>query len=489
MKIAAAPIRALVAFITLISGCANSTEPGGSAATMRLVAGNGATDTVRATLAQALVAEVRDEHGQPAPGVQVRFEAAKHALPGGALVTETSVERVDFLYPGDFAVDTTDARGQALVVVQLGKTSGPARVTISVPLYGIADTAMFTVRPGNAARITFSVPDTAATTSVTYSLGATVRDVFGNPRAGDVPLYNSVSSVAGVTSAGTVTTSNIGRGAIVASIGERRDTAWVSVVPSATIAVLAQLDGGLKVATVGLDGSNYTPLTSVSSNVVLPHWNTAGDHLAFFEGSGFDARVSTVDIRGVRSPLVVGGGGSASQYYPRYSVDGQWIFFTASGSPSDVSAIWRARTDGSAAERITALDGVKYSEAAPSPDGTRLVLNANGAIATLELATGAVRSLGVLGDFPEFSPDGSRIVYITSPSHQLGIVDADGTNPRILNGHSYHLFSSPGWSPDGKWIVLGKEFGRGAFDLIDAATFDVIPLTTLHSMFQPSFKP
>ena len=63
-----------------------------------------------------------------------------------------------------------------------------------------------------------------------------------------------------------------------------------------------------------------------------------------------------------------------------------------------------------------------------------------------------IRKTGNLVHGMSISPDGKRGTYET-PSYQLYIADADGSNARqVKTGHSFHLM--PSWSPDGAWVLF-----------------------------------
>jgi Tol biopolymer transport system component len=57
---------------------------------------------------------------------------------------------------------------------------------------------------------------------------------------------------------------------------------------------------------------------------------------------------------------------------------------------------------------------------------------------------------------PDFSPDGSRITFVSSRSGapELWVSGSDGLNPRQLTHLNAHVLSYPKWSPDGTRIVF-----------------------------------
>ena len=57
--------------------------------------------------------------------------------------------------------------------------------------------------------------------------------------------------------------------------------------------------------------------------------------------------------------------------------------------------------------------------------------------------------------FPSFSIDGKLLVTEKDDNSSVAIMDADGSNRvRIFNNEKSYCFS-PGWSPDGQWVVFG----------------------------------
>ena len=58
---------------------------------------------------------------------------------------------------------------------------------------------------------------------------------------------------------------------------------------------------------------------------------------------------------------------------------------------------------------------------------------------------------------PTISPDGARIAFSSGRTgiEQIWVADADGSNPRQLTFFESGLCAtSPGFSPDGRWIAF-----------------------------------
>lgn len=99
---------------------------------------------------------------------------------------------------------------------------------------------------------------------------------------------------------------------------------------------------------------------------------------------------------------------------------------------------------------------------------------------------------------PNWSPDGSQIVYVsfTSPTtRELQIMNADGSNQRSLSSSSTDNFN-PEWSPDGSRIAF-ISFQSGAFNIFTVHP-DGTSLTQITfgqggmvggSFYQPSWSP
>ncbi len=106
-----------------------------------------------------------------------------------------------------------------------------------------------------------------------------------------------------------------------------------------------------------------------------------------------------------------------------------------------------------------------------SPDGRTIVFDLLGQIYRLPIAGGQAEPLtansGVALNFhPAYSPDGSRIAFISDRQGQNDVwtMAADGSDPRPVFLDRETRFMAPAWAPDGKSIVAVRVFptpGRG----------------------------
>jgi len=141
------------------------------------------------------------------------------------------------------------------------------------------------------------------------------------------------------------------------------------------------------------------------------------------------------------------------------------------------SDIYVARTDGSSIRQVTRGAGVKY-DPDWSPDGTRIVYRfepAGSRLSSIRVvnADGSGdydlgRPAGLLGMGPAWSPDGARIAFAGARGPRdrpagIYLVDPNGSNPVRLTPKTIEA-QYPAWSPDGRRIAFSG-VARGGFDL------------------------
>lgn len=99
-----------------------------------------------------------------------------------------------------------------------------------------------------------------------------------------------------------------------------------------------------------------------------------------------------------------------------------------------------------------------------APDGRSLVFELLGDLYSLPMQGGTATRItsGMMFDSqPRYSPDGSKIVFLSDRSgdENIWIANRDGSDPRPLTKGRSTRYWSPEWTPDGKYIVVSKSSG------------------------------
>lgn len=191
--------------------------------------------------------------------------------------------------------------------------------------------------------------------------------------------------------------------------------------------------------------------------------------------------------------------GSWMDMQPVLSPDGSKIAFTS--NRHGWFDIFIMSIDGSDLTNLTSIDG---SDVRPSfsPDGTKIVFASgrdnimrNGLVSHPDVYVMNVDGSGVKqltfspsNYSPSFSPDGSKIVYVSSDGYDTDVflMNADGTGRKNLTLHSIYTALSPGFSPDGARIIYSSAgdicvmdvSGMGFQNLTNSASKDHDPYFT-----------
>ncbi len=468
----------LLAGLSLTISCGKSPDaPEEKGPAVQIVAGSGLRDTIGALPAQGLVVRVLGANG-PEAGVAVDFQAVPRAgcsdPYGYGTCVGVQVAAANSSSFGTTASGTTDAAGRAVVRVRLGSTATTARLVATVPVYGLADTADYTIDPGAAGGLVVSPRDTALEVGGSYTFGGKVRDRASNPRP-DPVTYESSSGAATVNTSGAVSAAATGRAYIRvrATVAGQTlvDSGGVTVVPVARIAA-AGYNGPLTLS--NLTGGQRKTL--VTGRAIAPDWAPSGDRIIYFDDNG----LAVVDTLGTSTRLVTPGLSYVG--WAQYSADGQWIYFEA--YELYYTGIYRMHPDGTGLTRLTPTSS-EARRPSPAPDGTRVAYVTYNGVAILDLRTGTSTTVPGGGasssSMVRWSPDGQWLAVAYYSSSYL--IRPDGTGKRQVTSSGSAYYQAVTWSPDSKWALFG---GSGNFSLVDAASGAGWPVPV--SGYYPAWK-
>jgi len=222
----------------------------------------------------------------------------------------------------------------------------------------------------------------------------------------------------------------------------------------------------------------------------FPSFSPDGGKILFVSWRGYNSGIYTVDIDGKNEKRIV-----SDEYdntFPSFSPDGEKIVYSSWRRDTnkdghidlrDNSSIYIIDSEGRNEQEIVSD---RYSNSFPvfSPDGTRIVYlsrrrdtNEDGKIDALDnsgIYTCDIKGRSekcIVSDkfynkFPSFSPDGKRIVFLSSEkserkTHREGffswkgihIVDIDGRNKRQIVSEKYYGNTYPVFSPSEEKIL------------------------------------
>jgi Tol biopolymer transport system component len=168
-----------------------------------------------------------------------------------------------------------------------------------------------------------------------------------------------------------------------------------------------------------------------------------------------------------------------SDSFPAFSPDGRKIaFISQNPSPTFAVNIKLMNADGTNQIELTPITysssqfpWFDFKSLSWSPDGSKIAFDDGGEIFTINVNGSNRTNLTShpANDFePAFSPDGSRILFISTraPNWIMHTMNADGSDVRALPSDGYFQDFSPDWSPTGDKIVFLRDhddFGKGLF--------------------------
>jgi Tol biopolymer transport system component/DNA-binding winged helix-turn-helix (wHTH) protein len=258
-----------------------------------------------------------------------------------------------------------------------------------------------------------------------------------------------------------------------------------------------------RIARLALDTGAMTPLTAPPSSVAgddSPAVSPDGRRVAFIRrvsGGVADVHVVGSDGTGMRRVTF----DEADLTGVDWSADGRFVVYSSDRAGG--YSLWRVPAEGGTPV-LMAGGAARMKHPVTDRAGRRVVYeNWNYEINVWEVGlvgqvgqvgrVGQVERVGVGPDrpvtrtselwnlYPQVSPDGARVAYVSTQSgaHELWVADRDGGGARQLTRIGRGVVRMPRWSPDGRRITYLAR-GQGGVDVqgIDVATGEVSVLTT-----------
>ena len=435
--------------------------------------GNSQTDTIQSVLGQALTVRVGSGPAGSGAHQVVRFQSV---LDSGTY--RVLVEPLAGGPPSPFVAETTDASGEASVVIAFGNDEGPGQLVVNVPALGYLDTARYTVLPGNPYAMQAMPNDTDAYLGGTVGLRTAVVDRFGNTRTDPVTFV--VVGGPGSINGSTLTVNSYGPILVAGTAHGFVDTTVVNGVPKGTIAAAGDVS---YIWSFNLDGSAFTSISPVSAGTLK--WAPNGSSLVFDETVnglyGAIDQLQSVTTSGQLTTIV--NSGAVALAYPQYSRDGTWIYYD---EYSATQPLWRVHPDGTGNATVNMLSPESLQFPSPSFDGTKvsyILSGGAGDLKVLTLSSGAAVDLGVQGIADVWSPTGNVIAYVTL-NNAMALVNSDGSGQTTIAPGPYGPQFD--WSPDGRWIIA-RNTATTRLEVINVATQLVIPLGYTGTVGSPTW--
>jgi Tol biopolymer transport system component len=225
-------------------------------------------------------------------------------------------------------------------------------------------------------------------------------------------------------------------------------------------------------------------------------WSPDGQEVAFVRNHDFtDWEILVTDLASSTTRQLTDN--RENDVWPLWSLDKHYLYYAA--SRGNENAIYRIRPDGEERQLLTSKP-LYFSFVTLSPDGTTILYNGADPIGYADIyimntdGTGerALTRDSAINNFPLYSPDGERIVFVSNRDgdEEIFVMRADGGDQQQLTFNDA-MDWLPSWSPDGQQIVfLSFRDGNTELYVMDADGHNERRLTSSPSLdTYPAWQP
>jgi Tol biopolymer transport system component len=298
-------------------------------------------------------------------------------------------------------------------------------------------------------------------------------------------------------------TSDFGRARFLVTGAGKTDSAFVSAAPQGTLGAYDY--GRYALTIVRLNGTRAVRFPQLTlDQLMIPHalsWQADGSKMiATVEWISGGYGIYLFDTLGTYVPVVPRQ--HRSEFgRPRFSLDGQWLYYHAQTytATDQVSDIYRVHPDGSGNELLFSSTFVKSGFwRSPSPTSSPQFLFVDGydvptnsiMSGRLDLVTRTITRWPVDGFGAVYSP-AADLVVIAPTDGRLVVMRPDGTGVRVLttgltSGSGTN--AAPTWSPDGRWI-LAVHPALDRYVIVRVSDGATVPLTLGANYGPPAWRP
>jgi Tol biopolymer transport system component len=274
--------------------------------------------------------------------------------------------------------------------------------------------------------------------------------------------------------------------------------------PGATngrLAFGATVDGNTDLYSVLPDGQALHRLTDDPGFDACPAYSADGGWIAWCSGQGLPpGPVVLTDIwvmkqNGTDKRRLTDLGGAAA--FPDFSPVGSQIVFQYKAPGPTTQQLWLVNTDGTDAHVLVSSSTSNNRLPAFSPDGSKIafisdrtglpqvwLMNADGSN-QVQLTFDLVPK----DQLPDWSPDGSQIAFVertAATGGDIWVMNADGSDPHALTSAADNLGTA--WSPDGTQIATLNWTTR-TVEVMNTDGTNIHPVQPLGIQFVPGWQP